>query len=138
MKKIICIIAVVLMIASVVYAQKKAGIKAEDLAGMKGVWAGSVSFGLHAEGGSAACQLEILNDAVPVHAKFAITGMPDRIAAQFGGTGFESDDGALTTQGTIMFTGPNKAFLEISKSGKKLKFYYWAKGIKGDGLLTKK
>jgi hypothetical protein len=51
----------------------------------------------------------------------------------------ESEDGTLTTQGTIMFTGPAKNFLEVSKSGeKKIKLYYWFRGLKGDGTLTKK
>jgi hypothetical protein len=50
-----------------------------------------------------------------------------------------SEDGTLTTQGTIMFTGPAKNFLEISKSGeKKIKVYYYFRGMKGDGILTKK
>ncbi len=143
MKKIVCIIAVVLMIASVVYAQKKAGITAKDLAGMKGTWAGTISFGQFEQGGSSACKLEILNDAVPVKAKFTVDNVPAGVASSVGGTSgqnvMESDEGALTTQGTIMFTGPAKGFFEIIKSGeKKIKINYWFRGMKGDGILTKK
>ncbi len=143
MKKIVCVIAVVLMIVSVVYAQKKAGITAKDLAGMKGTYAGTISFGEFDQGGNSACKLEILNDAVPVKAKLTVNDVPAPVASSVGGTTgqnvMESDDGTLTTQGTIMFTGPAKGFLEISKSGeKKIKINYWFRGMKGDGILTKK
>jgi hypothetical protein len=143
MKKIICIIAALLIIASVVYAQKKAGITAKDLPGMKGTYVGSMSFGLGAEGGSSACTLEILNDAVPVKAKLTISQVPSVVASQFGTSTtpepMVSDDGTITTQGTIMFTGPAKNFLEVSKSGeKKIKVYYYFRGLKGDGILKKK
>ena len=143
MKKIVCIIAVVLMIVSVVYAQKKAGITAKDLAGMKGTYAGTISFGEFDQGGNSACKLEILNDAVPVKAKLTVNDVPAPVASSVGGTRgqnvMESDDGTLTTQGTIMFTGPAKGFLEIIKSGeKKIKINYWFRGMKGDGILTKK
>jgi hypothetical protein len=50
-----------------------------------------------------------------------------------------SDDGAITTQGTIMFAGAAKNWLEVSKAGdKKVKVYYYFRGLKGDGTLTKK
>ncbi|MCJ7784650.1 MAG: hypothetical protein MUP41_12020 [Desulfobacterales bacterium] len=143
MKKIICLLAVALMIASVAYAQKKEGITAKDLPGMKGMWTGSISFGEFDGGGSSACKLEFLNDAAPVKAKFTIDQVPAVIASQLGlQTGpnvFESDDGVLTTHKTIMWTGPAKGFLEVAKSGdKKIKVNYWFKGLKGDGTLTKK
>jgi hypothetical protein len=144
MKKIICLLVVVLMIASVAYAQKKkAGISAKDLAGMKGTWTGTISFGEFDGGGSSACTLEILSDAAPVKAKLTIHQVPDSLASRLGITGgqnvFESTDGVLTTQGTIMFTGPAQGFLEVAKSGeKKIKINYWFRGMKGDGILTKK
>jgi len=143
MKKIICIVAVVLMIASVVYAQKKAGITAKDLPAMKGAYSGSLSFGEFQGGGSSACTLEILNDAVPVKGKLTISSVPATVAQGMGiSTTPEpmvSEDGALTSQGTIMFTGPAKNFLEVSKSGeKKIKVYYYFRGLRGDGILTKK
>ncbi len=143
MKKIICLLVVVLMIASVGYAQKKVGISAKDLAGMKGTWTGTLSFGEFAQGGPSACKLEILNDAVPVKAKLTINDIPAAVAGTVGATSgqnvMESDNGILTTQGTIMFTGSAQGFLEIAKSGeKKIKINYWARGMKGDGVLTKK
>ena len=143
MKKIICIIAVVLMIASVVYAQKKAGITAKDLAAMKGTYAGQINFGTFEGGGSSPCTLEILNDAVPIKGKLTIANIPSAVAAglgmQAGQSVAESDDGTITTQGTIFFTGPAKNFLEVSKAGeKKVKVYYYFRGLKGDGTLTKK
>jgi hypothetical protein len=143
MKKIICIIAVVLMIASVVYAQKKAGITAKDLPAMKGTYSGTISFGTFEGGGSSACTLEILNDAVPVKAKLTISSIPQVVASAMGLTTnpepFTNEEGALTSQGTIMFAGPAKNFVEVSKGGeKKIKLYYYFRGLKGDGTLTKK
>ncbi len=143
MKKIICLVVVVLMIASVVYAQKKAGITAKDLAGMKGTWAGTISFGEFDGGGSSGCTLEILSDAAPVKAKLTVNDIPAGVASSVGATSgqnvMESDNGTLTTQGTIMFTGPAGGFVEVIKSGeKKIKINYWARGMKGDGILTKK
>jgi len=143
MKKIICIVAVVLMIASVVYAQKKAGITAKDLPAMKGTYSGSISFGTFEGGGSSACTLEILNDAVPIKAKLTISSIPKVVADTMGisttPAPMTSEDGTLTSQGTIMFTGPEKNFVEIAKSGeKKVKVYYWFRGLKGEGSLTKK
>ncbi len=145
MKKIICIVVAVLMIASVVYAQKakKAGITAKDLAAMKGTYSGSISFGEFEGGGSSACTFEILNDAVPVKAKLTVSQIPAAVASALGTmtnpAPFQSEEGTLTSQGTIMFTGPEKNFVEVVKSGeKKIKLYYWYKGLKGDGTLTKK
>jgi hypothetical protein len=143
MKKIICLVAVVLMVVSVAYAQKKAGITAKDLPAMKGTYTGMLSWGTFEGGGSSACTLEILNDAVPVKGKLTISSVPKTVSELVGISTtpepMTSEDGTLTTQGTIMFTGPAKNFLEISKSGeKKIKVYYYFRGMKGDGILTKK
>ena len=145
MKKIICIIAVVLLVASVVYAQKakKAGITAKDLAAMKGTYTGMLSFGDFEGGGTSACTLEILNDAVPVKGKLTISSVPQVVASSMGLSTtpepMTSDEGTLTTQGTIMFAGAAKNWLEVSKSGdKKVRVYYYFRGLKGDGTLTKK
>jgi hypothetical protein len=143
MKKIICIIAVVLLIASVVYAQKKAGITAKDLPALKGTYSGMLSFGTFEGGGTSACTLEILNDAVPVKGKLTISSIPQTVASAMGISTtpepMTSEDGALTSQGTIMFTGPSKNFLEVSKAGdKKIKVNYFFRGLRGDGTLTKK
>jgi hypothetical protein len=143
MKKIICIVAVVLMIASVVYAQKKAGITAKDLPAMKGTYSGSISFGTFEGGGSSACTLEILNDAVPIKGKLTISSVPKVVADTVGISTtpepMTSEEGVLTTQGTIMFAGAAKNWLEVSKSGeKKVRVYYYFRGLKGEGSLTKK
>lgn len=143
MKKIVCIIAVVLVIVSVAYAQKKMAITAKDLAGLKGTWEGMLTFGVF-EGGSSAAKLEILNDTVPVRARLTIAQIPDQLASGVGLMGgrnvFESHDGTITTQGTIMFTGQQpKNFFEVSRAGeKKLQAVYWFKMLRGDARLTKK
>jgi hypothetical protein len=142
MKKIICLVAVVLMIASVVYAQKKMAITAKDLAGLQGFWTGNLSFGIQ-EGAGSAATLQIYNDKVPVKAKLTINQIPDAVASPLGLTSgqnvFESDDGTITSQGTILWTGPTKSFFEVTKVGeKKLKCDYWFKGLRGDGIFRKK
>lgn len=142
MKKIICLVAVVLMIASVVYAQKKMAITAKDLPGLQGFWTGNVSFGIQ-EGAGSAATLEIFNDKVPIKAKLTISQFPDTLASSLGlspgRNEFESEDGTITTQGTILFTGATKSFFEITRAGdKKLKCDYWFKGLRGDGVFTKK
>jgi hypothetical protein len=142
MKKIICLIAVVLMIAGVAIAQKKAGITAKDLAGLKGTWAGSVSFGIM-QAVSTPATLEILNDTVPVKAKLTLADVPSQIATPLGLMSgqnvFESDDGTITTDGTIMWVGKQpKNFFEVSGGGKQLHVYYYFQGMKGDGTFKKK
>jgi hypothetical protein len=143
MKKIICIITVVLMVASVVYAQTKAakGITANDLPAMKGIWSGILGFGTVVEGGSAPATLEILNDSVPVKGKLTVQNMQEALTQGLGlpsGTNTFEADGVITTHGTIMFTGKS-GFFEITKSGdKKIKVSYWYSRLKGDGSFTKK
>jgi hypothetical protein len=142
MKKIICLIAVVLMIASVAIAQKKAGITAKDLAGLKGTWVGTVGFGVM-EAATSPAQLEILNDTVPVKGKLTISDMPNQIASPLGLMGgknvWEGDDGALTTGGTIFWTGKTpKNFFEVSGGGKQLKVWYYYNGLRGEGIFKKK
>ncbi len=143
MKKIICMTAVLLMMVSVVYAQKMMAITAKNLAELKGTWEGVLTFGVF-EGGGSAAKLEILNDTVPVKARLTISQIPDRLAMDIGLTGgqnvFESHDGTITTQGTIMFTGKQpKNFFEVSRTGeKKLHAVYWYRMLRGDSYLTKK
>ncbi len=142
MKKIICLLAVALMVASVAFAAAKMKIAASDLPGLKGTWTGMLSWGVMGAANSPA-KLEILNDAVPVKAKITISNIPDAISSQLGLMGgtsvFESDEGVITTQGTLMWTGPQKNFLEVSmKSEKKLNGWYYFRGVKGDISLNKK
>ena len=144
MKKTICLLAVVLMIASVAFAQKKAGIKAGDLAGLKGTWTGSLDFGMvGAQAGSTPCTLEILNDKVPVQAKLTLSNVPDFVASglgiQAGKNEMSLNDGQLTSQGTIFWTGAEKNMFEVSMRGdKKLSATYWFRTIRGSASLNKK
>ena len=143
MKKIVCIIAVVLMIASLVYAAEKKGFTTKDLPGVKGMWTGNISFGVFDGGGSSACTLEILNDTVPLKAKLSISNIPAAVASPLGLTAgpnsMEADNGKITSQGTIMWTGPAEGFFEIVKKGdKKIGANYWFKGLRGDASLSKK
>jgi hypothetical protein len=143
MKKIICLIAVVLMIASVAIAQKK-GFTAKDLPALKGTYEGRVTFGIQVEAASSAAKLEILNDAVPVKSRLTIDDIPGQIAGQLGLMSgknvFESEDGVITTAGTIMWTGKQpKNFFEVSEAGaKKVKCLYYFQGLRGDALFNKK
>jgi hypothetical protein len=104
MKKIICLIVIALMVASVAFAA--AMITAKDLPGLKGTWVGSLAFGTIAEvGGASACTLEILNDTVPVRGKLTLSNVSDAVASHVGlmagRNEFDLDDGQLTSQGTI-------------------------------------
>jgi hypothetical protein len=143
MKKIICIIAVVLLIASVVGAQKKATkITPKDLPGMKGTWSGVLTFGQLTEWGSSPATLEILNDSVPVKTKLTIENMPTALTQLLGlwsGTNiFDEADGVINTKGTVLCTGP-MGFFEITKSADKdFMVTYWYRGLKGDGIFSKK
>ena len=144
MKKIICLLAVVLMIASVAFAQKKAGITAKDLAGLKGTWTGMLDFGMvGAQAGSTPCTLEILNDKVPVQAKLTLSNVPDFVASQLGISAGKSErdltDGQITSHGTIFWTGGEKNMFEVSMGGeKKLSATYWFRTIRGSASLKKK
>ena len=143
MKKIICLVAVVLMIASVAFAAGKMKITAKDLPGLKGTWEGIVSFGEFEGGGTSPMKLEILNDAVPVKAKVTVTNIPDPIARLFsvqsGQNVFENDGGVITSQGTLFWASPQgTGFMEVSKGENKINFWYFAKGLKGDATLKKK
>ncbi|HVP79417.1 MAG TPA: hypothetical protein VMV04_16145 [Thermodesulfobacteriota bacterium] len=144
MKKIVCIIAVVLMIATAVYAQKKMAITAKDLPGMKGIWEGMLTFGVFEAGGSSACTLEILNDTVPVKTILTVRNVPDIVAqtmgVESGKNVFENDSGKLSSMGTLVFSqGGKESFVEISKLGdKKINLSYWYKGLRGEGTFKKK
>jgi hypothetical protein len=143
MKKIICLVVVVLMIAAVAIAAKKMKIAEKDLPGLKGTWVGILSFGVSEQGATSPVKLEILNDKVPVKAKLTITNVPNVVATQFGDTGgqkvAEFDDGIITSQGTLMWTGPAKNFFEVTLAGeKKLEVWYYFRGMKGDATLKKK
>jgi len=143
MKKIICLLAVALMIASVAFAAGKMKIAAKDLPGLKGTWEGTLGFGVMETGGTSPVKVEILNDTVPVKAKITVKNVPEAVAASYGiQTGqnvAEGDEGLITSQGTIMWVGPQKNVFELALTGeKKLHFWYYFRGMKGDGTLKKK
>jgi hypothetical protein len=143
MKKIICLLAVALMIASVAFAAGKMKITAKDLPGLKGTWEGIVSFGEFEQGGTSPMKLEILNDAVPVKAKITVNNINNVVAGRFGAKSgenvFDNDGGVITSQGTIFWTGgQGGGFFEVSKGENKLHFWYFANGLKGDATLKKK
>jgi hypothetical protein len=130
MKKIIYWVAVALIIASVAFAAPKIKITAKDLPGLKGTWEGILSFGAGEKGRTSPVKLEILTDKVPVKAKLTITDMPNVVAMQFGDTGgqkvVEADERIITSQGTLMWTGPAKNFFEVTlTSEKKLDAWYF-------------
>jgi hypothetical protein len=142
MKKMICLLVIALLVVSVglAVAQKK-GFTQKDLAGLKGMWAGTLEFGAF-DVASAPASLEILNDKVPLKGKLTVKNVPDAVANNLGimsdGT-FQGDNGILTTQGTILWTGSAGGFFEIGPGGeKKLRAQYWFKGVKGTALFTKK
>ncbi len=143
MKKILCLIAVGLIIVSVAFAAGKK-ITANDLPAMKGTWVGSLDFGMvGADSGSSPCTLEILNDKVPVQAKLTLSNVPQFIASTIGITAGKNEmnlnEGQITSQGTIFWTGPEKNMFEISMGGeKKLSATYWFRTIRGSALLKKK
>ncbi len=146
MKKTVCLLVIALLIASVAFAaQQKAQkpkITNDNLASLKGTWEGTISFGEYGAANSPA-KLEIMSDKAPVKAKLTVMNVPNEVASRLGqmsGTSmFESEDGEITTQGTLMFAGNNKNFLElVMRSDKKLMGSYFFKGVKGDLNLNKK
>ena len=142
MKKVIYLIAVALMVASVVFAAGKMKFTVQDLPGLKGTWEGIVSFGEY-DAGTSPMKLEILNDALPLKARLTITNIPQGVANAFsvrsGQNVFESDEGTITSQGTIMWVGTQRpGFCEVSKGENKLNFWYFLNGVKGEATLKKK
>jgi hypothetical protein len=140
MKKIICLLLIVLMIASVAYAQKKMKIAAKDLPKLKGTWEGMLAFDVNV---NCPAKLEILNDTVPIKGKLTVTDIPGQITQQLGITSgthvSEVNDGLITSQGTIMWVGPMKNFFEFNLTGdKKGAAWFYFNGARGDVTLKKK
>ena len=134
MKKIIVISAIALLCASMVFAFAK-----KDFAGLKGTWEGTATSGA---GVSVNVTLNIMNDAEPLQAKLTFSNIPPAMKTEFGvqdPTVGDSNDGKLTSAGTIMFTGSN-GFFEITSidKDKKLKGWGYFKGFKANITATKK
>ncbi len=166
MKKIIWLIIIAMIIASVSFAA--AEITAKDVVRLKGTWVGWMDFG--SEGGikahkeigatfpstswNSGCTLEILTDTVPVQAKLTLSGVPGFVASNIGvafvapNIGLQAarkelnlSDGQLTSQGTIFWISPEKQkdMFEVSMAGeKKLNVTYWFRTIRGSAILKKK
>ena len=143
MKKIICLVVVLLMIATVAFAAKKVLITTKNVASLKGTWSGVMSFGGAEQGGTSPVTVEILNDTVPLKCKLTVANLPNQVAMQFGEAAGqkvgESDDGVISNQGTVVFTGPAKNVFEFTLlDNKKVSMWYFWKGMRGDATLTKK
>ena len=146
MKKIICLVVVILMIAAVAYAAKKVAITTKNVASLKGTWTGMLSFAtIGAAGGiSSPVTLEILNDTPPLKAKWTIANVPTEVAQQFGGGAGgqrvgENDDGILTADGAVMWSTADKNFVMATLlDNKKLSLWYYFRGMRGDATLNKK
>ena len=140
MKKILILLLVVFMVASVAYAQKAMKIAAKDLPALKGTWEGMLNF--TSPDVNCPVKLEILNDAVPVKGKITISNVPEQITQQLGTMGgtkvAENNEGKITTQGTIMWAG-DKNFFEVFLKGKnKMDGWFYWNGARGTVDFTKK
>ena len=145
MKKIICLVVVILMIAAVAYAAKKVVITKQNVASLKGTWTGMLSFAtIGAAGGiTSPCTFEILNDTPPLKAKLTISNVPEQVAMQFGIPAGqkvgENDDGTITGDGAVMWASPDKNFVQATlMDNKKLSIWYYFRGMRGDATLSKK
>jgi len=139
MKKIILLVVALMMVASVAFAQN---IDPKNLKDLKGTWVGWVTFQL---GISCPAELVILNDTVPVKAKFNLSQVPDNVGGMLGlGTAdpgrkysFSNDEGKITTQGSLMWAG-NKNFIEFFHKRGSLDGWFYVNGARGDVVLHKK
>ena len=133
MKKIICVVGIVVLCASMVFAFTK-----KDLAGLKGTWEGTATGG---SGISVNVKFEIMNDAEPLQGKLTLSKIPEKAKSEFAISDpmvGESNDGKLTSAGTIMFTGANGFFEIQSVKDKKLSGWGYFKGLKVNITATKK
>ncbi len=122
-----------MLCASMVFAFTK-----KDLAGLKGTWEGTAS---GVTGVSINVKLEIMNDAEPIQGKLTLTNIPDKVKSEYGLSDpiiGESNDGKVTSAGTIMFTGPNGQFEITSIKDKKLSGWGYFKGFKVNVSAKKK
>lgn len=143
MKKVICLIAVALMVASVAFAAEKMMITAKDLPAYKGTWQGVIGFGQTDQYGSSPATLEILNDAVPVKIKLTIANVPNYVAQQIGtiqaGQNVFEGQGVITSRGNLYFTGAAGNMLLITPLAKgKINLQYMYNVIQGSGEFKMK
>ncbi len=135
MKKIIFLSAIALLCASMVFV---VGFTKKSLPSLKGTWEGTAVGGT---GVTVDVKLEIMNDAEPMQAKLTFSKIPPKIVADYAIsdpiTG-ESNDGKLTSTGTVMFTGPNSFFEITTVKEKKLSGWGYFKGFKANISAAKK
>jgi hypothetical protein len=139
MKKIGLLVIALMMVASVAFAQN---ITPGNLPDLKGTWVGILTFQV---GVTCPAELVIQNDSVPVKATLTVSMIPETIAMQIGASGgvatarhtASSDDGKITTQGSLMFAG-NKNFFEFFLKRDKLDGWFYYNGARGDVVLHKK
>ena len=136
MKKLVCVVGIVMLVASMVFA---AGISKKDLANLKGTWEGTAT---GAGGGSVKATFEIMNDTEPLQGKLILSNIPMTAQREYnvpGGTlTGESKDGKITSAGTIMFTGGNGFFEIESIKDNKLKGWGYFGGLKANITAKKK
>jgi hypothetical protein len=146
MKKIICLVFIALMVASVAFAAET--ITEKNVASLKGTWEGMVDFGITSVSGlkNSPVKVEILNDKFPLQGRMYITDVPEPVAVLMGVGSpgpkitLESDEGKLTTKGTVRWVGTDRRdFVDIALAGPgKLKLTYNAMQVSGDAILKKK
>jgi len=158
MKKVLCLIAVFLLLAEAIIAEcatvptTTTILTENNLAILEGRWEGSAVFG---GGVHTTVTLDIYNDSLPLKGKVSIQNIP-REAANifpdgFEGSGWESyfDTGTITDKGGLMIRGRGGNFGEFSlieSESKRLVlegeskldgwFYLW--GAKGAASLRKR
>jgi len=147
MKKIIYLMAVVLMIASVAMVPPpKPMISEKDLPGLKGTWEGMLDSGMRAGFSETPAMLTIENDTVPVKFKLTVRNIHPSRASQLGlfsDETFEMDNGVITPAGTIIWDAPANgqgAYFQVSKGRNVNKLYasYCFRSVNGTGTFIKK
>ena len=155
MKKISCLIAVLLLLVEAIIAGSATVpttttiLTKDNLPILEGRWEGSIVF---AEGVHPTVTLDIYNDSLPLKGKVSIQNIPREAAnffpGGFEGTGWESyfDTGTITDKGGLIIRGRGGNFGEFSLIEGKSKrsvlegeseldgwFYLW--GAKGAATL---
>ena len=128
MKKILCLIAVFLLLAEAIIAVRttaqttKTILTKDNLPILQGRWEGPVVFGV---GVRTTLILDIYNNSLPLRGKIFIQNIPEDAANifpdGFEGSGWESyfDTGTITDKGGLIITGRGGNFGEFTlKEGK--------------------
>jgi hypothetical protein len=123
MKKIPCLIAVLLFLAEAIIAgcattqRTKTTLTKDNLPILQGRWDGPIVFGVSAR---TTLILDIYNNSLPLRGKISIQNIPEDAANifpdGFQGSGWESyfDTGAITDKGGLIITGRGGNFGEFT------------------------